>query len=283
MGTTGVVFDIKELAVFDGPGIRTTVFLKGCPLHCQWCHNPEGLSPKRELMVSQNGCSHCGRCKQVCQHPDACILCGACVEVCPNRLRKICGEEYTSEQLATLLHKDQEYLTAEGGGVTFSGGEPTMQGAFLLEVLEQLPDMHKAIETSGYCDGTLFQRIVERLDYVIMDLKIIDEEKHRHFTGVSNGPILRNLEILKASGKPFVIRVPVIPGVNDSRENFAATAQLLQNTAQLRTVELLPYHKTAGAKYGMVGRTYRPEFDTEAAPRMDTEIFHEYGVPCVSL
>ena len=283
MALTGVVFEIKELAVFDGPGIRTTVFLKGCPLRCQWCHNPEGLSPHRELMVSQNGCSHCGRCREVCPSPNACILCGACVHACPNRLRKICGDEYTPDALAALLKKDAAYLAAQGGGVTFSGGEPTLQGEFLLAVLDRLPGMHKAIETSGYCAPELFRQVIDRLDYVMMDLKLMDEERHRHFTGVSNKPILRNLEQLKASGKPFVIRIPVIPGVNDSEENFAATAQAVRGAPMLQKVELLPYHKTAGAKYSMVGRKYSPEFDIQAKPNLDTGIFQQYGVPCVSL
>lgn len=283
MSLTGVVFEIKELAVFDGPGIRTTVFLKGCPLRCQWCHNPEGLSPHRELMVSGNGCSHCGRCQAVCPSPKACTLCGACVHSCPNRLRKICGDEYTPDELAALLSKDADYLAAQGGGVTFSGGEPTMQGEFLLAVLKRIPQMHKAIETSGYCAPELFRAIIDHLDYVMMDLKIMDEAKHRHYTGVSNHLILRNLEQLKASGKPFVIRIPVIPGVNDSEENYTATAKVLSGAVNLQTVELLPYHKTAGAKYSMVGREYRPEFDIQAKPNLDTEIFHRYGIPCVNL
>lgn len=283
MESVGVVFEIKELAVFDGPGIRTTVFLKGCPLRCQWCHNPEGLSPKRELMISHNGCNHCGRCEAVCPHQDHCTLCGACVEACPNRLRRICGVFYTSQQLVALLQKDANYLAAQGGGVTFSGGEPTLQGEFLLEVLQGLKGMHRAIETCGFCAPESFVRLLPHLDYVIMDLKLIDEEKHHHYTGVSNQPILANLEQLKVSGKPFVIRIPMIPGVNDDEQNLRATAYLLKNASGLQKVELLPYHKTAGAKYSMVGRTYEPEFDIQRQPILDTEIFNEYGIPCSKL
>ncbi len=280
---TGIVFEITQLAVFDGPGIRTTVFLKGCPLRCQWCHNPEGLSPEPELMVSKSRCTHCGRCRAVCRHPDHCILCGACVEACPNHLRKICGTRYTPEALAKLLLKDRDYLAKQGGGVTFSGGEPTMQSDFLLAVLKLLPGVHKAIETCGYCKPEIFRRLLDQLDYVMMDLKLIDEEKHRHYTGVSNKMILENLEQLKRWGKPFVIRIPVIPGVNDDEENFAATARLLQGVQTLERVELLPYHVTAGAKYPMVNREYHPEFDTERTPNLDMEPFRRYGVPCTKL
>lgn len=283
MDVSGVIFERKELAVFDGPGIRTTVFFKGCPLRCQWCHNPEGLSPRRELMVSPNGCTGCNRCRTACPTPDHCTLCGACVTACPQRLRKICGEVYTPDALATLLKRDEAYLTANGGGVTFSGGEPTMQGEFLIQVLNRLPTMHKAMETCGHCDSNLFQRVIAALDYVILDLKLMDEEKHKHYTGVSNQQILKNLDILKASGRPFLVRIPVIPGVNDDDQNFIDTAALLQNTPTLEKVELLPYHITAGAKYSMVQRQYNPEFNVEAKPKLNTEIFARYGVSCTQL
>lgn len=280
MSTEGIIFDIKQFAVFDGPGIRTTVFLKGCPLRCMWCHNPEGLSFQPQLMVSQNGCSHCGRCKEACSHPDHCTLCGACVRACPNRLRKICGEPVTAEQLAAKILKDKEYLTNEGGGVTFSGGEPCGQPDFLLECLERLESMHRAIETSGYCDPDIFKKIIDRVDYIIMDLKLMDEKEHKHYTGVSNQKILKNLEQVKHSGKPFRIRIPVIPGVNDTEQNFRKTAEAVSGVENLEFVELLPYHQTAGAKYEMVNRVYRPTFDVEQAPDLNIRIFEEMGVPC---
>ena len=149
--TNGVVFDIKQLAVFDGPGARTTVFMKGCPLRCRWCHNPEGLSAERQLMVSQNSCRHCGKCRAVCPSPEKCILCGQCIKVCPDGLRKICGTEFTPPELAALLLKDREVLEMMGGGVTFSGGEPMMQAQFVMETVQLLQGMHCAVETCGYC------------------------------------------------------------------------------------------------------------------------------------
>lgn len=279
----GVVFDIKQMAVFDGPGIRTTVFLKGCPLRCQWCHNPEGLSPRPELMVSHASCTHCGRCAAVCPSPEQCVLCGKCVRVCPDGLRRICGTEYTPEQLADILLEDRDYLAAMGGGVTFSGGEPTMQARFVTDTARLLKGMHLAVETCGYCAPEDFDAVVSVMDYVMMDLKLVDENAHRAYTGASNKPILANLERLKASGKPFRIRIPVIPGVNDSAENFRATAELVAGAPGLEMVELLPYHKTAGAKYSMVGKRYAPGFDVSAVPNVDTRIFAERGIRCARL
>ncbi len=280
MEKTGVIFDIKQFAVFDGPGIRTTVFLKGCPLRCMWCHNPEGLSFEPQLMVSQNGCTDCGSCRLVCKHPDGCILCGDCVRACPARLRKICGERMTMGELTGKLLRDREYLEMQGGGVTFSGGEPTGQPEFLLDCLKELRTMHRAVETCGYCRTDIFKSIMDELDYIIMDIKIADDEKHKIYTGVSNRMILENLEQVKKSGKPFRIRIPVIPGVNDTEENYRLTAELLKGAENLEMVELLPYHKTAGAKYGMVGRAYAPDFDVDREPVLETSAFENAGICC---
>lgn len=272
----GVIFDLKQLAVFDGPGIRQTVFLKGCPLRCRWCHNPEGLSPHPQLMVGAS-CTRCGRCKAVCRH-ESCVACGECVPVCPLRLRHIAGETVTAEELAERLRRDSAYYAACGGGVTFSGGEPLMQGEFLLEVLERIPEMHTCIETSGYAPQDLFDRVTERLDYIIMDLKLMDSEAHRAYTGVDNGPILENARRLCRGDTPFTIRVPLIPGVNDTEENLRQTARWIAGAKKLEKVELLPYHKTAGAKYAMLGREYRPGFDVERPVHAAAEIFVEYGI-----
>lgn len=280
----GIIFDIKQFAVFDGPGIRTTVFLKGCPLRCQWCHNPEGLSFRPQLMVSRGGCTHCGKCREVCRHPNQCRVCGKCIRACPLHLRRIAGTVMESDELVQILEKDKDYLKKAGGGVTFSGGEPTAQPEFLLECLQKLSSVNRAIETSGYCWPLTFGKILKHLDYIIMDVKMADREKHIRYTGVDNDLILRNLELVKKSGKPFRIRIPVIPGVNDSKEDFRQTAELLAGSEDnFEGVELLPYHRTAGAKYEMLGADFRPDFDTEREPNMDTEPFETAGIPCKCL
>ncbi|MFV0351587.1 MAG: glycyl-radical enzyme activating protein [Oscillospiraceae bacterium] len=280
MSVTGTVFDIKELAVFDGPGLRVTVFLKGCPLRCQWCHNPEGLSFTPQLMVSHNGCLNCKKCIEVCPSPAQCTNCGRCVDVCPRNLRRIAGTVYTPSALAALLLKDADYLKSTGGGYTISGGEPTSQPDFLLEVLSLLKGSHRAIETCGYCSPDVFYKVLQNLEYVMMDLKLADPVLHKQYTGVDNRIILQNLEQLKNSGLPFVIRIPMIPGVNDTEANMQQTAALLVGCPTLQQVELLPYHITAGAKYSMVGKQYSPSFDTSAAPALFTHFFEQAGIPC---
>ena len=239
---SGTVFSIEEFAINDGPGIRTTVFLKGCPLRCAWCHNPEGLSPEPQLFRGADG-------------------------------DRVCGYQIASGDLAEDLLKNRDFFAMNGGGVTFTGGEPTMQADFLCEVLGLLDGVHKAIETSGFCPEKVFVRILERIDLVLFDIKLVDPEMHRRWTGVDNAPILANLERLKRNGKPFVARIPLIPGVNDDLANMEATAQLLRDAPGLQRVELLRYHKTAGAKYPRVGLEYNPGFDTEATPEVHQEVF----------
>jgi len=275
--TKGLVFDIEEFAVFDGPGIRTAVFLKGCPLKCNWCHNPEGLLMKPQRVVSSL-CVNCGACRQVCPSPASCIGCGKCVSVCPHNCIRLAGHYWTARDLASKLKQNTDILAMNGGGITFSGGECSLQTDFVLAVRRLLPDVHFAIETCGHCPSEQFKRLIGEMNLVMFDIKHTDSEIHKRYTGVDNQLILRNLNILIDSAVPFIARVPVIPGVNDSVENLTQTAQLLKDADNLICVELLAYNTAAGAKYKSVGMNYEPAFDESRKPEQHTECFEQYGL-----
>ena len=277
--TSGVVFDIKEFAVFDGPGIRTTVFMKGCPLRCQWCHNPEGLRPEPQLMVSRAACVHCGACERACPHPDGCVACGTCVAACRGGLRKIAGRLWSAEDLAKRLGKDVDVYEGSGGGVTFSGGEPLMQWDFVADVIRRLPGVHAAVETSGFASDGVFEEAMALCSLILIDWKVSDPALHRRYTGVDQAPIRRHVEMLAEGGTPFCLRMPVIPGVNDNEEHFEAAAELVAGAPALVRVDVLPYQRAAGAKYEMVGLSYQPDFEEERPPRFHTEAFDRRGIP----
>lgn len=276
--TLGLVFDIEEFAVFDGPGIRCTVFLKGCPLRCMWCHNPEGLSAKPQRVVTHSLCVHCGECERVCPSPGKCIGCGKCVEVCPRGCIRIAGTQMSAEAVADILRKNEMLLQMNDGGVTFSGGEALMQPEFVLAVRRLVPGLHALIETSGYASRNVFEAVVSEMDMVIMDIKIADPILHKRYTGVDNARILDNLQVLKSMQKPFRIRIPLIPTVNDTYENMDATAALIGNAPYLEKVELLPYNRAAGAKYSGVGMKYQPDFPEDRLPQIITEPFTRRGI-----
>lgn len=277
---TGLVFDIEEFAVYDGPGIRCAVFVKGCPLRCMWCHNPEGLSVKPQRVVTKSLCIHCGACKQVCPSPNKCVGCGKCVDVCPKGCIRIAGTRMTAAEVAAKINKQAAVLKMNGGGVTFSGGEVLMQSDFIIAVRRLVPDVHALIETSGYASPEVFKSLAEVMDMIIMDIKIADPALHKRYTGVDNAKILANLEQLKHMGKPFRIRVPLIPTVNDTEENMEATAALLEDCDRhyLESVELLRYNKAAGAKYGGVDMEYKPDFPEQQEPRVIREPFERRGI-----
>lgn len=274
----GLIFSVEEFAVHDGDGLRSSVFFKGCPLRCQWCHNPEGLLPEPQRVKNPNGCLRCGRCEQVCPSPEHCAACGRCAAFCPRGLIRISGEYWEPEALAERVKRN--FPDPAACGVTVSGGEPLMQPQFLCALLDALKPLNRAIETSGFAEETVFLEALKRLDFVFLDVKHMDDERHRYYTGVGNGPIQRNLDLLMESGLPFVVRVPVISGVNDSDENFNALGARLRGAARLRHVELLPYNSMAGAKYPMLGWRYEPEFHAPGAARREelADILERYGV-----
>lgn len=274
----GLVFDINEFAVHDGPGVRTSVFLKGCPLRCLWCHNPEGQSFVQEVLAGDNGCLNCGKCRAVCRN-NPCTACGACIEACPRNLRRFAAVQWESEQLASKLLRNRDILEMSGGGITFSGGEPLSQSAFLFAVARGVHPLHTAIETSGYASEAVFARALEEIDLIIMDIKHMDSEIHRQFIGVGNELIQKNLQTLLESGHRCILRVPVIPGVNDTEANMRATAERIQGFSGVERMELLAYHKTAGAKYQLTGRQYEYALPYEPKDvQTFCHIFEERGI-----
>lgn len=273
----GIIFDIKEFTVHDGPGIRITVFFKGCPLRCQWCHNPEGLSIKPELMVRESSCIHCGKCREGCEHEE-CKSFDRCSKVCPLGLIKVSGMIFESRELATNLKKHKDFLEMNKGGITLSGGEPLFQPEFLIDLLKELKPLHTTVETSGYGSQPVFRHVIELADLILFDIKHTDPHEHRFYTGVDNKLIMENLYQLIKSEKRFIARVPLIPGINDSVENMENTAVLLKNAPGLERVELMPYNPFAGAKYPMIGKEYYPPFDEKAEVHIFNEVFEKQGI-----
>jgi pyruvate formate lyase activating enzyme len=242
----GIIFSIEEFAIHDGPGIRTTIFLKGCPLRCAWCHNPEGISPLPEFMEKKSG-------------------------------RTLCGKEVTTTELAEQLLKNKDIFHLNNGGITLTGGELLMQSEFVIELLQMLPGIHKVIETSGYAPEAVFRQIVPLTDLILFDVKHTDTVLHKKYTGKENKLILDNLKYLCSTSHPFIIRIPLIPGVNDTLENMRTIASYIKDASGLQRVELLQYNKTAGAKYPMVGWEYNPPFDVTKTPQIHN-IFENYNI-----
>lgn len=286
LSTTGVIFDVKKFSIHDGPGIRTTIFLKGCPLDCAWCHNPEGISTAREVIYWEARCTRCGTCQELCaQHailpaPDGsfltdrerCVLCGECVQACPYEAREITGREVTVSDVLADIEKDVVFYDESGGGVTFSGGEPLLQSEFLRALLEVCSqrEIHAAVDTTGFAMPAVLDRVRDHVNLFLYDLKLMDDEKHQRFTGVPNALILSNLRRLSAEGHAIVIRVPIIPGINDDEENIVQTGEFVSSLANPHQVDILPYHNTAQDKYRRLDKAYRlPGLNSPPPEQMD--------------
>ena len=251
------IFDIERNSFSDGPGIRTTVFFKGCNLRCAWCHNPESQSPTRQMLFYENKCVGCGKCKEKCpQNLKSCSLCGRCALFCPRDAREICGEEYTSEEVLSEILKDKDYYETSGGGVTFSGGECMLQIDFLAEILRSCKEngIHTAVDTAGNVPYGYFERIMPHTDIFLYDVKTLNCEKHRVFTGVGNELILSNLKKLLLAGKRVWVRIPVVTGFNATEDDIRSIRRFLTSCGVPEKIELLPYHALGEHKYAALGR-----------------------------
>jgi pyruvate formate lyase activating enzyme len=275
----GIVFDVKHFAVHDGPRIRTTIFLKGCPLRCEWCHSPESQNPIPELLIHQDRCIGCRRCLEVCKlgaisSPGAidrskCNLCGECTETCYAEALELLGKKMTIDQLMEIVEKDKELLISSGGGVTLSGGEPMMHSGFAVELLRRLKETgyHTALDTSGYTTWEKLKQALEYSDLVLYDLKHMDSLKHKQHTGVSNDLILENLRKTSKNGNSIWIRVPLIPRINDDEENLRELADYVKGLEVERTY-ILPYHTLGVAKYAALDREYELKIEPHSFEKL---------------
>ena len=261
----GLIFDIKRYAIHDGPGIRTTVFFKGCPLRCPWCHNPEGQEPKPEIAWHFKRCPReCRDCLSVCPENaikkigksvkidlSKCDLCGKCSDICVYEALEIVGKERTVQEVMNEVEKDRIFFENSGGGVTFSGGEPLMQPDFLEALLEQCKkrNIRTALDTCGYDSSETLEKISDKVDLFLYDIKLINDKKHKKYVVASNSIILENLKKLSKKGMKIIIRVPLIAGVNDDDDNIRKISEFLLSLKNLKQINLLPYHKGGAEKY----------------------------------
>jgi pyruvate formate lyase activating enzyme len=298
-GLSGLVFDIQKFAVHDGGGIRTLVFLKGCPLHCRWCSNPESLGVKPEIIFVANNCISCGECLKVCGQGairngesgcegltidrEKCTLCGRCAKYCYAGAINIIGRYLSLPELMAIIERDRKFYEQSNGGVTFSGGEPTAQPEFLTAALKELRDrgIHTAIETSSFIPWDTYASILRHVDLVLTDIKHMDDAEHRRLTGVSNQLILENLRAVSRLGIPVKIRLPLIPGSNDDETNLARTADFVGGLESVQSLDILPYHRLGegkwrqlGAEYALTGLAAHTETEVKEAAR----VFSDRGI-----
>ncbi|HTP66445.1 MAG TPA: glycyl-radical enzyme activating protein [Geobacteraceae bacterium] len=296
---TGLVTDFQKFSIHDGPGIRTIVFLKGCPLHCRWCSNPETIFPRPEIMLIPHNCIGCGRCMEECPQKcidstddrvagidrEKCLLpeCGRCQRICNANAINISGRFLTVAQVMEVVERDREFYERTGGGVTFSGGEPFAQPNFLRELAlaAKTRHLHTAVETCGFATWETIESVLGFLDLFLFDIKHMDPERHLCGTGVPNVLILENLKRIDTTGTPIRVRLPLIPGFNDSDDNMRATASFAAGLASLQALDILPYHRMGEPKWGQLDRTYAlhgvPPHGREQIFAL-ADIAREYGI-----
>lgn len=266
------VFDIQRFALHDGPGIRTTIFVKGCPLNCLWCHNPESKRFRPQLSCLYKNCTSCGRCVKACQNGvhsidedghhhiayERCVQCGRCVDECYNKALKIYGHPRDTQELLELVQRDEDFYKRSGGGLTISGGEPMSQfeGTKALMQKAKAAGLHTCLDTCGFAPTEKYQEIMQYVDLFLLDYKLTDEEKHKKYTGVDNTLIKKNLKFLCENGASLFLRCPVIPGINDDDEHFAAIAALSRKYPAIKQVNIMAYHDMAKSKAVQIGAEY---------------------------
>ena len=277
-----LLFDIKRYALHDGPGIRTTLFLKGCPLRCVWCHNPESWSPLPQRLYNRSRCIGCSTCVDACPQgalvltPEGirptgaeCILCGACARECPSKALEISGRVWPMDELMAEVEKERDVMERSGGGVTLCGGEPLMHPDYTLELLRELGrrGFHRTVDTTLYAAPGVVRVVAAECELLLVDLKVMDSALHAHFTGVPNERILENIALVATLGVPYYIRIPLIVGVNADDANRDAVVRFLKLLPALpEEVDLLPYHDIGKGKHERLGTVYNPDGIPMAAP-----------------
>lgn len=297
---SGLIFDIKRYSINDGPGIRVTVFFKGCNLNCTWCHNPESISQKFQKLYSKNKCIGCSACVDNCSEfacaltaegiitdKNKCKLCGKCAEVCPTTATEISGRTETTSSILSIIKRETVFMDSSEGGVTFSGGEPLLQPKFLFELLNECGknSIHRAVDTAGYVKTEVLLEAATKTDLFLFDLKMMNSELHKKWTGVSNELILNNLIRLAETGSEINIRIPLITNVNDDEQNIDESAKFVSSLAgNKKKVNILPYHNIAQQKYAKLGLAYNSQNIEEPSKdklHIIVNHFAKYGIEAV--
>lgn len=276
-----LIFDIKRFAINDGPGIRTTLFMKGCPLRCVWCHNPEGISPKPVKLYTKKKCIGCQSCVEICPQHNLtltadgikevgdCILCGKCTDECPTLALQMAGKEWEMDKLMEIVEKERKVMEDSEGGVTVCGGEPLMHPDYLIALLTELKGrgIHRTVDTTLFASEQTVDRVMPLADLFLVDLKHMNSEKHKFYTGVPNEQILSNIRLISAAGARFWIRIPLIVGVNADDDNLKASADFLASLPNApECVNLLVYHDVGKGKHARMGTSYNPDDFSMEAP-----------------